>query len=88
MPLCQSWTIGFTASFDVLMCSMSLNKFKSCPFFEVVWGLEVLPFQSFGINITGSVLNFNFNAILLRVFEMKLVFMNLICPKMYARLFD
>lgn len=54
----------------------------------MVWGLEVLPFQSFGINITGSVLNFNFNAILLRVFEMKLVFMNLICPKMYARLFD
>lgn len=54
----------------------------------MVWGLEVLPFQSFGINITGSLLNFNFNAILFRVFEMKLVLIKLLCPKMYARLFD
>lgn len=64
LPLCQSWTIGVTASFDVLMCSMSLHKFKSFPFFKGERGgaEEVLPLESFGINITGTVLNFNFNA--------------------------
>lgn len=68
LPLCQSWTIGFTASFDVLMCSMSLHKFKSFPFFEGETGgaEEVLPLESFGINITGTVLNFNFNATFFR----------------------